>query len=325
MVSQGVGAAQRLGAQFASVFDSPSSARNTLATLPSPDVNAQIDQLWIYPVKSCAGIAVTQAELTPTGLRWDRHWMVVDSEGEFVTQRELPRMALIQPRLTADGCELTAPGMLPLCVPFGATGPGVTVRVWDDAVNAFDMGDAVSFWLSEFLAASASTDLQRLRLVRFDPSTRRACSAKWTGGREAWTQFADGFGILVASSASLDGLNARLAAGGHAPVTINRFRPNIVLAGLDEHDEDRIGPWRIATEGGAAELDNVKPCARCPMPNIDPATSQSSPEVGDMLQIYRQDRRLGGAVTFGMNAIVLDGAGRLLKLGQPVSADWRFD
>lgn len=296
-----------------------------MVTLPSPDVNAQIDQLWIYPVKSCAGIAVPEAELTPTGLRWDRHWMVVDSEGEFVTQRELPRMALIQPRLTADGCELTAPGMLPLWMPFGATGPSVRVRVWDDAVNAFDMGEAVSIWLSEFLAASAAADLQRLRLVRFDPNARRACSAKWTGGREAWTQFADGFGILVVSSASLIELNARLAAGGHGPVSMARFRPNIVLSGLEAHDEDRIGPWRIATEASAAVLDNVKPCARCPIPNLDPATALASPEVGDTLQVYRQDRRLGGAVTFGMNAIALSGSGHVLKLGQPVSADWRFD
>ncbi|MEX1167722.1 MAG: MOSC N-terminal beta barrel domain-containing protein [Hydrogenophaga sp.] len=296
-----------------------------MVTLPSPDVNAQIDQLWIYPVKSCAGIAVPEAELTPTGLRWDRHWMVVDSEGEFVTQRELPRMALIQPRLTADGCELTAPGMLPLWMPFGATGPSVRVRVWDDAVNAFDMGEAVSIWLSEFLAASAAADLQRLRLVRFDPNARRACSAKWTGGREAWTQFADGFGILVVSSASLIELNARLAAGGHGPVSMARFRPNIVLSGLEAHDEDRIGPWRIATEASAAVLDNVKPCARCPIPNLDPATALASPEVGDTLQVYRQDRRLGGAVTFGMNAIALAGLGQVLKLGQPVSADWRFD
>jgi hypothetical protein len=215
--------------------------------------------------------------------------------------------------------------MEPLFVPFDATGSTVVVRVWDDAVNAFDMGEAAAQWFSEFLGLTATPDLRRLRLVRFDPSTRRACSAKWTGGREAWTQFADGFGILVASSASLVELNARLSAGGHAPVTMDRFRPNVVLAGLEAHDEDRIGPWRVATEGGAAVLDNVKPCARCPMPNIDPVTAVPSPEVGDMLQSYRQDRRLGGAVTFGMNAIAVEGAGQMLKLGQPVSADWRFD
>jgi uncharacterized protein YcbX len=289
------------------------------------DVLARIDQLWVYPIKSCAGIALPQAELTGTGLRWDRHWMVVDSRGEFVTQRELPRMVLIQPTLKASGCALRAPGMAPLHVPFDASGPLVKVRVWDDAVDAFDMGDEAARWFGDFLAPEAPADLKRLRLVRFDPAARRACSAQWTGGREAWTQFADGFGLLVASTASLDELNRRLAQGGHMAVAMGRFRPNMVLAGIEAHDEDRIGPWRVATGGGEAVFDNVKPCARCPIPNIDPVTAKPSPEVGDTLQTYRQDHRLRGAVTFGMNAIVLQGVGQRLRLGQKVSADWRFE
>jgi uncharacterized protein len=289
------------------------------------DVQAHIDQLWIYPVKSCAGIALADAELTPAGLRWDRHWMVIDSAGEFVTQRELPRMALIQPALTALDCTLSAPGMAPLMVPFDTVGPRVKVRVWDDAVQALDMGDKAAQWFSDFLGPEAPADLKRLRLVGFDPAVRRACSAKWTGGREAWTQFADGFGILVASTGSLDMLNQRLVQAGHAPVSMARFRPNVVLAGMEAHDEDRIGPWHVSTDTGEAVLDNVKPCARCPIPNIDPVTANLSPEVGDTLQHYRQDPRLRGAVTFGMNAIVLEGLGRWLKVGQSVAADWRFD
>lgn len=289
------------------------------------DILARIDQLWVYPIKSCAGIALPEAELTPTGLQWDRHWMVVDAAGEFVSQRELPRMALIQPTLSDSGCKLRAPGMAPLHLSFDASGPSVAIRVWDDAIMALDMGDEAAEWFSGFLAPEAPGELKRLRLVRFDPAVRRACSAKWTGGREAWTQFADGFGVLVASTASLDELNQRLADGGHGPATMNRFRPNIVLAGIEAHDEDRIGPWRVATGLGEAVLDNVKPCARCPIPNIDPVTARSSPEVGDTLQTYRQDRRLRGAVTFGMNAIVLEGTGQTLKVGQAVAADWRFD
>lgn len=289
------------------------------------DVHAQIDQLWIYPVKSCAGIALAEAELTPTGLRWDRHWMVVDSGGEFVTQRELPRMALIQPVFIEGGVELQGPGMAPLTLLFEATGPASVVRVWDDAVSALDMGDAAAQWFSDCLGRDAPGELKRLRLVRFDPGVRRACSPKWTGGHEAWTQFADGFGLLVTSQASLGELNARLAQGGHPPVSISRFRPNIVLAGMEAHDEDRIGPWRVTTGEGEAVLDNVKPCARCPIPNIDPLTALASSEVSDTLQTYRQDRRLGGAVTFGMNAIALEGLGHVLKVGQPVMADLRFD
>ena len=289
------------------------------------DVQAHIAQLWVYPVKSCAGIALERAELTADGLRHDRNWMVVDHEGAFVTQRELPQMVLIQPELTASACVLRAPGMAPLALPFEAQGAEVAVRIWDDGFSAFDMGDEAARWLTEFLAPQAPSHLKRLRLVRFDPGVRRLCSPRWTGGHEATTRFADGFGVLVTSLASLEGLNARLAAGGLTAVDMRRFRPNVVIGGVEPHDEDRIGAWRIATGQGVAALENVKPCARCPMPNIDPQTGLSAPDVNDTLQPYRQDRRLGGAVTFGMNAIVLEGAGSVLALGQAVGADWRFD
>jgi hypothetical protein len=289
------------------------------------DVQATIDQLWVYPVKSCAGIALPEAELTDTGLAYDRTWMVVDSTGEFVSQRELPRMALIQPAFKMGQLVLRAPGMLALHLALDAAETPLRVRVWDDEVAAYDMGDVAAQWFSDFLGPDAPADLKRLRLARFDPAVRRLCSPRWTGGREAITQFSDGFGLLVASTASLAGLNERLAAAGHAPVTMQRFRPNIVLAGVEAHDEDRVGPMHIATAEGEAVVETVKPCARCPMPNIDPVTAAPSPEVGDTLQGYRQDARLNGAVTFGMNAIVLQGDGLVLRVGQAVRADWAFD
>lgn len=294
---------------------------------PSPapqDVQATIDQLWVYPVKSCGGIALPEAELTETGLAFDRTWMVVDSEGEFVTQRELPRMALIQPAFKMGQLVLRAPGMLALHLALDAAETPLRVRVWDDEVAAYDMGDVAAQWFSDFLGPDAPANLKRLRLARFDPAVRRLCSPKWTGGREATTQFADGFGLLVASTSSLAELNQRLVADGHAPVDMQRFRPNIVLAGVEAHDEDRLGPMHIATADGEAVVETVKPCARCPMPNIDPATAATSPEVGDTLQAYRQDARLNGAVTFGMNAIVLQGDGLVLRVGQGVRADWVF-
>lgn len=295
---------------------------------PTPltaSVQASIAQLWIHPVKSCAGLSVQQAELTHTGLAWDRTWMVVDAQGEFVSQRELPRMALIQPTFKLDQLVLRAPGMLALHLSLDGVEAPRRVRVWDDEVDAWDMGDLAAQWFSDCLGPDAPADLKHLRLVRFDPEVRRLSSRQWTGERQALTQFADGFGVLVASTASLDELNARLAAVGQAPVDMRRFRPNIVLGGIESADEDRIGAWRVHTPDGVAALENVKPCARCPIPNVDPDTATSSPAVGHALQAYRQDPRLNGAITFGMNAIVLAGDGLILRVGQSVSADWSFN
>ena len=278
----------------------------------------QIEQLWIYPVKSCAGIRLQQAQLEPAGLGLDRTWMVVDADGVFVSQRELPRMALIQPALQASQLELYAPGMLPLHLGLEIDPElqRVSVEVWDDRVLAWDMGDAAALWFSEFLQAD-------LRLVRFDPAWRRLSSAKWTQGIEAVNRFSDGFPLLVLSSASLAELNERLQAAGHAPVGIERFRANIVLGGIESHDEDRLAELVFPLEGGGAvRLQPVKPCARCPIPDIDPATAQSGSMVRETLQSYRQDRRLLGAITFGMNAIVREGAGSPLCEGQAGLGRW---
>lgn len=294
------------------------------AATTAADVQATIEELWVYPIKSCAGIQLPEAELTDTGLLYDRAWMVVDSEGGFVSQRELPRMALVQPAFKMGQLMLRAPGMLSLHLALDAAEDPLKVRVWDDAVDAYDMGDVAAQWFSDFLGPEAPAHLKRLRLARFDPDVKRPCDPAWTGGREATTQFADGFGLLVTSSASLADLNARLTAAGHAPVDMRRFRPNIVLGGVESHDEDRVGALRIDTGDGAAVIEPVKPCGRCPIPNIDPTTAIPSPAVNDTLQTYRQDPRLSGAVTFGMNAIVIEGDGQMLKVGQLVSADWRF-
>jgi len=298
----------------------------TLASaVPSSEIQATIEQLWIYPIKSCGAMAMPEAELTDAGLAWDRAWMVVDDEGAFVTQRELPRMALISPTFKMGQLVLRAPGMLALHLALDAAEWPIKVRVWNDEVQAYDMGDLAAQWFSDFLSPDAPAQLKRLRLVRFDPEVRRLSSLKWTGGREATTQFSDGFALLVTSAASLAELNDRMVKAGHPSVDMTRFRPNIVLGGVEAHDEDRIGPLQIVTADGVARIEPVKPCARCPIPNIDPVTAESSPAVGDTLQTYRQDRRLDGAITFGMNAIVLEGDGLILRVGQAVGADWKFD
>lgn len=289
----------------------------------SGDVGAVIAGLWVYPVKSCAGVQVQEAILTETGLEFDRAWMVVDAQGAFLTQRELPRMALIQPQLKTHDMVLRAPGMLALHIALDQVQEPVCVTIWDDEVKAYDMGPIAAQWFSDFLGVKA-------RLVRFDPEEKRASSRQWTGDVEALNQFSDGYPLLVLSEASLAGLNEKLQAAGATAVGMARFRPNIVLGdlsgdnGLAPHDEDRLELLQIATEQGVVQLKPVKPCPRCPIPNIDPVTALSSPEVGDALQTYRQDPRLKGAVSFGMNAIVLQGNDHLLRVGQSVTANYNF-
>ena len=281
-----------------------------------PDVVARIARLFVYPVKSCAGVEVTEVVLTETGFDLDRAWMVVDQDGVYVTQRELPRMVLVRVQLKHYEVVLRAPGMLALHLQIDAVEQPVKVRIWSDVVNAYDMGDIAAQWFSDFLG-------RKLRLVRFDPDHRRLSSLQWTGGIEAPNQFNDGYPVLVVGEASLQSLNERLVAAGHGAVGIERFRPNIVLTGIEAHDEDRLDMLRVDA-GEPVLLKPVKPCSRCPIPNIDPATGQSSADVGEMLQSYRKDDVLGGAISFGMNLIVIQGVDQTLRVGQPVTAGWRF-
>lgn len=279
----------------------------------------RIAQLFVHPIKSCGAIAVDQATLIDTGFEFDREWMVVDRHGEFASQRELPRMALVQPTLRAEDMVLRAPGMLALHLRLDAVEGACRVRVWDDEVDAFDMGDLAAQWFSDFLG-------QPLRLARFDPDAMRLASARWTGAIKARTAFADGFPLLVASTASLDELNRRMAAGGHAAVTMQRFRPNVVLDGIaDAHGEDFIDTLEIESPDGPVQLKIVKPCARCSIPDVDPLTAATGHAVGDTLRGYRADARMDGALTFGQNAVIVAGVGHCVRVGAAVRAELKFD
>ena len=288
------------------------------------DLATLITGLFVYPVKSCAGVRVEQVMLLDTGLEFDRAWMVVDGRGNFLTQRELPRMALVKPQIKTYEMVLRAPGMLALHIALDQVEAPARVRLWNEDVAAFDMGPVAAQWFTDFLGVAA-------RLVRFDPDHRRISSLQWTGGIEALNQFNDGYPLLVISQASLDQFNDKLIARGFDAVGMERFRPNIVLGDapgelvLAPHDEDRLELLQIDTPQGPVRLKPVKPCPRCPIPDIDPTTAVSSHEVGDTLQGYRQDARLNGAVSFGMNTIVLQGIDHLLKVGQPVGANYRFE
>jgi uncharacterized protein YcbX len=282
------------------------------------DHKVSIAGLFVHPVKSCAAVAIDSAALIETGLEWDRQWMVVDARGEFVTQRERPRMARVRPTLRGDDMVLRAPGMLALHVALFAVERAVKVQVWDDRVRAFDMGDLAAQWFSDFLG-------QAVRLVRFDPDEQRVADAKWTGAQRALTAFVDGFPLLVLSTASLAEFNRRLSAQGAAPVRADRFRPNLLLDGLDAHGEDRLDRIEFESPAGPVSLRLVKPCSRCSIPDVDPLRGERDAAVGATLASYRADPRLNGQVAFGMNAIVEHGLDCELRVGMSGRASVKFD
>lgn len=281
------------------------------------DIDCSIAALYVHPIKSCAGIALRDSLLIETGLELDRAWAVADADGNALTQRELPKMALIVPTLKGDDMVLRAPGMLALHVALDRVEAPTRAKVWADEVKAFEMGALAAQWFSDFLG-------RPLRLLRFDPDQKRLSDRKWTAEHEAETAFADAFALLVASTASLADLNARLAARGVAPVGMERFRPNIVLDGLQAFDEDHIDELLITTPEGQARLKLVKPCVRCTIPSVDPASGEQGTEPGDTLSGFRADARMGGGITFAMNAIVLEGVEHMLRVGQPVKASFKF-
>lgn len=282
------------------------------------DCSGVISQLFIYPVKSCAGIEVSAARLTPSGLDMDREWMIIDQHGQFLTQRQIPHMVWITPTLTADALLLNAPQQPEISIPLTQRGHTLTVTVWRDTLEADDMGDAVAAWLNRYLGVPG----KQFRLVRFAENARRISATEWTQGIEFPNKFSDGFAALVVTQQALDDFNARLLTAGHDPVSVLRFRPNIVIEGLEAHTEDDLHLMRIQAAGVLIELVMAKPCPRCPIPDIDPFTALTSPIVSQTLQTYRVLAKMNGAVCFGMNAIVQSGAGRTLHSGQCFEADY---
>lgn len=280
-----------------------------------------LTELNLYPIKSCAGIALREATLTAAGLMsehiYDREWMVVDTQGQFMTQRQHPRMTLIVPRLKADTLELRAPGMLRLEIPLGLPDPDeaqtLDVQVWGEQVKAYDCDETTAAWFSNFLGTPC-------RLVRFHPDARRFASLKWTNGVKAPTLFSDGFPVLVISEASLVDLNGKLQAQGRDALPMNRFRPNVVISGIEAFEEDYAESLAI----GEAVLKPVKPCTRCSVPSIDQGSGVAGPDPLDILRGYRTNAKVDGGITFGMNAIVLEGDGQTLRVGQEVEVQLAF-
>jgi uncharacterized protein len=271
-------------------------------------MHATVTDLYTYPVKSCRGIRSEAARMDQTGLADDRHWMLVRPNGRFVTQRELPRMALIATSVDGGALSLNAPGRAPLRVPRDAQAATLDVTVWKFDGRGIDCGDEAARWISEYLETP-------LRLVRFDPGAPRVCSPEWTPGAHAVTEFSDGFPMLVISRASLAELNARLPKA----LPMERFRPNLVIDGVNAYDEDRI--HELSADGVTIRI--VKPCLRCAITTTDQQTGErDGVEPLQTLKTFRLDTQQRG-VAFGQNAIPIDGVGRTLRVGQELRVSWR--
>lgn len=264
----------------------------------------QVTGLYIYPVKSCRGISLARARITETGFAHDREWLVVTPERRFLTQRERPKLAQIETAIAGDRLLLRQPQGQELSLPLELVGPEVEVTCWGDRCAAFDAGDAAAAWLTEHLGKPA-------RLVRFDNRRRRPSEATWTQGIEALNQFSDRFPWLLTSQASLDELNSRL----QQPLPMNRFRPNIVVAGLPPFAEDTV----LDFIAGDMALRVSKPCTRCVITTTDQITGErSSDEPLRTLKDFRFDRQLRG-VAFGQNMVLVSGLGGELKVGQELT------
>jgi uncharacterized protein YcbX len=265
----------------------------------------RLTALYVYPVKSCQGLAVASAAVDAHGLVGDRRFLVVDAEGRFLTQRAHPRMALIETALTADSLILSAPARGSISVPRPSTfdlGPStLRVTIWRDPVTADDCGDEPAAWLSAFLGlpcrlVHAGAAYSRPLPARKLPST---LDVRLSTRHEV--SFADGFPFLVIVEESLADLNARLGA----PLPMNRFRPNLVVAGAAPYAEDIWGRFRI----GGVVFHGATRCGRCVVTTTDQLTAGRGQEPLRTLATYRRDA--GGDVMFGRNLIHETKTGRL--------------
>jgi len=256
-----------------------------------------VSELAIYPVKSLGQITLTTSTLETFGLQHDRRWMVIDTNQHMLTQRQQSRMCLIQVTLATNGILLTAPGITDLEVRQPDSIDKRQVTVWKDTCTAYDAGDAAASWLSKFLNVPC-------RLVYFPDDEFRAVDPNYAKAGDK-TAFSDGFPILLTSIASLDDLNNKIGV----PLSMQRFRPNIVVSGNTAYAEDNWKRIKI----GDITMRVVKPCSRCIIPSIDPQTADRGEQPTRALVQYRKK---GNKVFFGQN-VITDKAG-IISVGMPI-------
>jgi uncharacterized protein YcbX len=259
----------------------------------------RLTELHTYPIKSARGISLSSARVELRGLEHDRRWMVIDDEDSFLTQRSIPRMALIRIALGSSHLAVKSEGMNELRLPLRPeSGNTRRVRVWNDTVDAMDAGDEAASWFTRMLSRPC-------RLVFMPDQTERLVNPKYTS-QKAIVGFADAFPFLLISQASLDDLNSRLSE----PVPMNRFRPNLVLEGCEAYEEDIWATVKI----GNVLFRVAKPCERCSVPTVNQDTGIRATEPILTLSSYRT---IGGKVCFGQN-LTSDTLGEL-SVGDEVS------
>ncbi|TFV94737.1 MOSC domain-containing protein [Algoriphagus kandeliae] len=260
-----------------------------------------IQDIYIYPIKSLGGIRLNEATVEEKGFRYDRRWMLIDEEGVFVSQRSFPKLALLQVELSQDALKVFPkhdPGNF-LLIPFDQEGEeSVEVVVWDDTMTAKLVDAKFDRWFSDFLG-------KHVRLVKMPESTRRLVSPKYAVRGEA-VSFADGMPYLLIGEESLNDLNQKL----EKPVSMDRFRPNLVFSGGKPFQEDTFKKIKI----GSVDFQVVKPCARCVLITVDQETGIKSKEPLRTLSSYRTK---GNKVLFGQNMVAL-GEG-VVKIGDPIN------
>lgn len=245
----------------------------------------KLTAIYIYPIKSAAGIALETAQVASQGFQYDRRWMVVDQKGKFMSQRHFPRMALITVRQSKQQLVIEAPAQKPLLIPLVLNSPQrISVQVWSDTCDAIPLGEEVAEWFSEFLGTSC-------QLVYMPEDCLRPVKSRYQVNNEQ-VSFADGFPFLLISDASLADLNQRL----EQPVPMNRFRPNLVVSGCEAFAEDGWQSIKI----GSISFRVVKPCDRCVITTVDQAQGIAGKEP---LHTLAQYRRWDGKIWFGQNLI----------------------